>query len=383
MARFTCISGCGITSGDRVPTEFQYDKLLVDLYAGCTDRQGMSGFMRALGELTGSHITTLVHADLDNPSASSLLTIGAGPNEILSWSEHAGDNPWMQRYLPEIHAGGVCNGDAYLTRKELLASLYYDGFLRHIDTQHSLGICAAHEQSRAAFLMLCRSGRAGAYEEDCLQLFQRLAPHLVNAFALQAQFEYVDAQAVQLAHRQRGLFLLDAAWNWIGGNDAAEDIVAAGWWRGRRGTRLLAAHPATRSAWQALQRLAGQGGMPLQVIPVHDPVGQLVAFASVHQHSANAIGKQMPRYAMFVRPLKPAPLEPLASHLRQLFALTGAESSLVLALRVHGDMLLASKALGIAGSSARTRLQSIYEKTGMHRQADLMMMIDALAETVA
>lgn len=369
--------------GDRVPTEAQYDNLLVELYAGCTGGQGMSGFMRALGELTNSHITTLVRADLANPAASSLLSIGAAPDEILSWSEHAGDNPWMQRYLPEIHAGGVCNGDAYVTRKELMASQYYDGFLRHIDTQHSLGICAAHENSRAAFLMLCRSGQTGAYEENYLRLFRRLAPHLVNAFALQAQFEYLDTQATQLARRQRGLFLLDAGWNWIGGNDVAEDMVAAGWWRGRHGNRLEAAHPVTRSAWQVLQRRVSQGGLQLPVIPVHDLAGQLVAFASVHQHHAIALGKQVPRHAMFVRALKPAPLEPLAAHLRQLFGLTGAEASLVLALRVHGDMVLAAKALGIAGSSARTRLQSVYEKTGTHRQADLMMMIDALAETVA
>jgi len=39
-------------------------------------------------------------------------------------------------------------------------------------------------------------------------------------------------------------------------------------------------------------------------------------------------------------------------------------------------------AIGIAASSARTRLQSIPEKTAMHRQAELLLMIDALAECV-
>lgn len=73
-----------------MPTEAQYDNLLVDLYAGCTGRQGMTGFMRALGELTNSHITTLVRADLANPAASSLLSIGVAPDEVLRWSEHAG-----------------------------------------------------------------------------------------------------------------------------------------------------------------------------------------------------------------------------------------------------------------------------------------------------
>lgn len=360
----------------------QFDALVGKLYAGAADQRCMSDFLLALGDATASHVVGLVRADLATPSASSLLATGAAPEEILRWSEHAGENPWMQRYLPEIHAGGVCNGDAYVSHQEIMASQYYDGFLRLIDTEHSVGICAAHERSRAAFLMLCRSGRVGAYDDDCICLFERLAPHVVNAFALQIQFERLAAQASQVAHSQRGMFLLDAQWNWVGGNAVAEDMVAAGWWRGRLNTRLEAGHPITREAWKALQGKLGPGSKPQQVVPVHDSRANLVAFASVHFYNAAAIAENSPCYVMFVRALRSQNMEALGAQLRQLFGLTSAEASLALALRCDAEISHAAATLGIAESTAKTRLQTIFEKTGVHRRADLLLMIDALAETV-
>ena len=364
-------------------SEERYDALLGDLYAGVIDRHCMEEFLRKLGLVTGSHVTTMVRADLADPSASALLTIGAAPEEVLRWSEHAGKNPWMERYKPEIHAGGVCNGDAYVTHKKLVASQYYDGFLRYIDTEHSVGICAAHDRNRAAFLMLCRSGRMGAYGEDCTDLFQRLAPHVVNAFALQMQFEQLHAQASHINRHQRGMFLLDAQWRWVGGNSVAERMVAAGWWRGRLKSGLEPVHHDTRAAWKSLQRDFQQASAIPAVVPVHDAKGVLVAFASVHAYGAAAISQDLPSYMLFVRPLRLPDGETIDAKLRQLFGLTASEALFVVALRKQGDPARAASVVGIAESTGRTRLQSIFDKTGVHRQADLMSMMDALAEALA
>lgn len=366
--------------GDPVISETTYDALLVELYAGATDPLRMSAFLRLLGEQTYSHVTTFVRADLADPDRSALLTVGVAPDEVVNWSAHAGQNPWMERYLPEIHAGGVCNGDAYVSHRDLVRSDYYDGFLRHIDTQHSVGIRAAYAKDRAAFLMLCRSSQAGAYEHECDQLFQRLAPHVVNAFELQRQFEHLDAQAMQADLRQRGMFLLDAQWNWVGGNTAADKMIAAGWWRSRHLTPLEPAHAITRKCWLALQRNFDGGLRTQHVMAIHDRTAKLVAFASVHAYPSAVIGKHAPQYILFVRPLQTACPGALAAQLRHLFGLTAAEAALALGMRAHGKT--AAAVLGIADSTARVRLQTVFEKTGTHRQADLLLMLDALAETV-
>lgn len=145
---------------------------------------------------------------------------------------------------------------------------------------------------------------------------------------------------------------------------------------------LEACHPITRAAWQTLQQRFGQRVIAQQVVPVRDCKGTLVAFASVHSYGAAAIGENVPCYVLFVRPLKWADTEALNAQLQQLFGLTAAESAFAVALRRQGEIAYAAAAVGIAASSARTRLQNVLEKTGVHRQADLLLMIDALAETV-
>lgn len=363
-------------------SETAYDALLGELYAGANDRNRLASFLQLLGNATQSHIITYLRSDHFNPELSTLMTVGAGPDEISTYSEHAGGNLWFERCLDEIRPGAVFNGDAYVTRKELLASQYYDGFLRHIDTQHSVGICAAFEQNRGVFLTLCRSPQVGIYDGACERLFERLAPHVVNTLSLQVQFDHLDAQAGQASLRQRGMFLLDAQWNWVGGNTVAEDMVAAGWWRGRHLAPLEPVHVITRRVWAVLQRNFASGLRLQQVLPVHDRGSNLVAFASVHAYEAAATGKHVPRYVLFVRPLHPSNTETLSAQLNALFGLTSAEAALALAMRAHGKTATAAVALGITDSTARVRLQTIFEKTSTHRQADLLLMLDALAETV-
>jgi hypothetical protein len=365
-----------------VISDSQFDALLGELYAGTGNPEQMTAFMRALGDLTGSHITSFLREDFANPSASTFMTTGASEDEILRYSEFVGDNIWFQRTLPLLEEGAVLDGDRYVSQRELTASRYYDGFLRHIDTRHSVGICAAYQQQRGAFLTLCRSAGLGAYDEESLQLFRRLAPHVVNAFSLQMQFEHLNAQASQVTRQKRGMFLLDSQWRWVGGNPVAEEMVATGWWRGRIKSRLEPVHSLTRTYWQSLQRKL-QSDATQQVMAVNDKHGMLSAFASVHVYCSAAVGEHTPCYVMFVRPLYSPDTQAVNAQLMQIFGLTAAEAALALALRKHGDTAHAATAIGITEATARTRLQVVFEKTATRRQADLLLLIDALVETVA
>jgi hypothetical protein len=196
------------------------------------------------------------------------------------------------------------------------------------------------------------------------------------------QFERLNAQA-SVSMGRRGMFLLDAGWRWVGGNQVAEQMVMAGWWRGRLKSRLEAVHPISRTAWQRVQRQICEATCKQKVIPVHDAHGCLVAFASAHIAGGSSIAESAPRYLLFVRPLQSVDMDAVQEQLRQLYGLTTSEAAFALALRKHGHGPCAAAAVGIAESSARTRLQSILEKLGVHRQADLMLLMDALAETLA
>jgi hypothetical protein len=366
-----------------VDDESKSDALIVDLYGGLTEEARFRRFMTGLADATKSHIVVLQSHDFANLSASEATFVGIDADEITRYEhEFIGENVWMERSRNDVRTGSVLDGDDYVSRKELEHTRYYNGFLRNVEIDHSVGLCAAFERARAAFLMLSRTRRFGRYDEDSMRLFRRLTPHLVNAHALRVQFDHLRAQASQATLRQRGMFLLDEHWRWVGGNHVAEQMVSAGWWRGSLKSPLDACHPITRAAWQTLQQRIAQRVVAQQVVPVRDCRGTLVAFANVHAYGAAAIGENVPCYVLFVRPLHWADTEALNAQLQQLFGLTASESALAVALRRQGDLPHAATAVGITASTARTRLQSILEKTAVHRQADLLLMIDALAETV-
>lgn len=172
------------------------------------------------------------------------------------------------------------------------------------------------------------------------------------------------------------LVTLDAGRAWAAGNAAAERLAAAGCWSAVRGVRLEPVSAVTRAAFHAAWRRMEQGAPPL-VVPVYDLLAQLAAFATLQPRPGQ------PGAVLAARLLQPVVPPALGDHLRQVFDLTGGEAALAAALFGHGDLQQAAHALGITEGSARTRLQAVFEKTATHRQADLLRMLDALADALA
>jgi hypothetical protein len=115
---------------------------------------------------------------------------------------------------------------------------------------------------------------------------------------------------------------------------------------------------------------------------VHAADGRLVAFAGIQAYGAACGDGALADYVVFVRPLRVGDDGALGAQLQALFGLTAAETALALALRRDSELASAARAVGIAEGSARTRLQAVYDKTGQHRQAELLRMLDALADTL-
>jgi hypothetical protein len=357
--------------------------LLGDLYGWLNEPERLQRFLAKVGHATGSHVGALFRQDFANPTASGLVSMGVSVQEMARFEgEYAAENIWMQRTHERLRAGSVFFSDDWVARSELRQTRYYAEYLRSIDVEHSVGICGYMQRERCAMLTFCRSAHSGPYDDDARRLLEKLAPHFTNAYGLLTKLEQWRTLATRQEGRGRAMFLLDERLNWIDGNAAAEDCVAAGWWRGRRGGPLAAVHGITAVAWRSLQRELAGGALPQRTIPVHDAQGALVAFACLHACGAAAPGTGMPSLILFVRGVEPMEASGLGEQVREMFGLTTAEAQLALSLRRSGELSNAAAAVGIAESSARTRLQAVFEKTGTHRQIELLRMLDALAETL-
>lgn len=205
----------------------------------------------------------------------------------------------------------------------------------------------------------------------------------MDGSALANRFEQRNVRAMPAVRCRRALFLLDHALHWIGGNEPAERMVAAGWWRASRGARLDSPSEVTRAAlYQAEQWSQLPGTATYRAIPVYDRLADLVAFGILQPCALPASGECLSRYLLVVRAIASAGDSALAAQLRTLFDLAPDEAALAVTLRHHRGLQGAAAALALEEGSARGRLQAVLAKTGMLRPADLLRMLDALADTI-
>ncbi len=68
-----------------------------------------------------------------------------------------------------------------------------------------------------------------------------------------------------------------------------------------------------------------------------------------------------------------------AARLAAAYGLTRAEAGVALAVVEAGGLARAASRLGISRSTARTHLQHVFQKTGVHRQAELVRLLLTLS----
>jgi DNA-binding CsgD family transcriptional regulator len=126
----------------------------------------------------------------------------------------------------------------------------------------------------------------------------------------------------------------------------------------------------------AVQTSQGYGSDAGGVMAVGRPNGRRPLRIVVGPMAARrlALGPEPAAAVLFVTDPDRTPV-PAVDDIRTLFGLTTGEARLARALVDGLDLEQAAARLGLRVGTVRTRLQSIFEKTGSHRQADLVRRI--------
>lgn len=365
------------------------DGLLASLYAGISDGERMQRFVQGLSSAVGCHSGSLTVRDLTRRRHLSVVAAGAMADAATverfnTESGYVTDNLWFNRATARMRPGVVLVGDELASTSEIRQTRYYRDFLRQIDTMHTVALVASTRPDAVAILTFCGSAHRGAFTPGELALCRAIAPHWVNAFRLQRN--------VARASRNRSVmatYMLDGDMRLISASPAGEVLLRASVLRLAKGRTLEPSHPASRAAWGAAIRqltasaCPGAGDVCDDVIPFYADGGTLAGFGSLRPYGLHAAGAGVPEFVLTIDILARGTSQALGATLKRLFRLTDAEVALVLALRSEGDLALAAEICGIGTASARTRLQSIYEKTGTHRQLELQRMLDTLDGVLA
>ncbi|HEV2364570.1 MAG TPA: helix-turn-helix transcriptional regulator [Caulobacteraceae bacterium] len=281
-------------------------------------------------------------------------------------------------WKPLIHTD-----DQWMPKEEFLASEYYNDFLRPLEVHSVMMLRLGLTGDTISAMSIGRPEAWGPFEPSHLEAAQRVYPHLLRAFRLGQKLEPTLALAGELAavldQSAHGVFVVDGAGRVRHVNRAGEALLRRGVGLRVAACRLTATQPECGRQLEALIGAAttcepGSSKGGTMALPFE--VGRLPL-------------------SITVTPFQPPPAWPLAQahtalvcvtdleaggrppreRLRQLFGLTAAEARVALALFDGSTLKEAAEALSISAHTAHIHLSRVFEKTGTHRQSQLVALM--------
>lgn len=231
-----------------------------------------------------------------------------------------------------------------------------------------------------------RLNGAQPFTQCQLDLFTAVAPHLSRAAQTHYRFWRLDLQE-GLARRgaearSQAAIVVDAGGRVLFANDIATELLRTCEGIVIEGARLTAVDRDTaRSLRQLIAACActnSNGTSPGGALPVarRSRTALQLVVAPFLRRSDGAwwYGASHPAaQVLFSDPERDREIR--AGVLRRTFRLTAAEASLALEICGGGGRAAAATRLGISPGTARIHLQRVFEKTGVHRQAELVRLV--------
>lgn len=316
------------------------------------------------------------------------------PALVDSYRNHwwTGDRLWQRTNAAPV--GEVLHAERFVPRAELEHSEFYSEWYRRLDLDAAgLGVNLDVQHGVPSLCGIKRGRGKGSFSGEQVALFEALVPHLTRAARIHRQAWSLNLAEGLLSagidHHRDAALALDRRQRLVYANPQAEALLKAADGLQLSGGRLMALDPGAQARLDACLACCDAPGAapglreegleiprraagPLRV--------QVLPFPSARA-SANGL-------ADWPHPTPPAVLlllhDPDAQQLRRRlalqarFQLTPAEAEMALQIMRGDGRTAAAERLGISTGTARIHLQRVFDKTGTHRQAELVRLLGTL-----
>ncbi len=364
-------------------------ELARQLYAGVIETPPWQSFLQALRRETASRITSIMLSPPGSPVVNLQSTAGE-PEVDYAFRDQLFA---MDRFV-NLPDGLVTTLHDFLGAGELERDDYYNRFMRaRWGTGFVLGADVRTATGYIARLRLGRGVDADDFGIETHRLIETLLPHLRQAVEIFDRVHCLQVETTELndALDRLGVasFLLDVEQRVTQPNRSAEALFAVGDGIAIRSARLVLAgenakQQLARSLVRARDATDTHNGALARlteviVIPRRRGAPPLAIAVRVLRSPADLRSDHAPLVAVYVSTLEQSSAVP-ADVIRLLLGVTPAEADLAARL-VHGATIdEAAAELGVTRATARTQLYSIFRKTGLRRQSELVALI---AQTAA
>ena len=354
------------------------------IYGSSTDPGLWTRVLEIVGAGVDSSVSAVHIQARESRRARTVAFHGdAGDARVREYeSYYSTRNVWLEHGAHLLTPGAVLTGDEMCGDEILLRSEFYNDFLRRMDVRYSVRAVLASGAERLEYVSFGRPHRSRPFGESTRVKIRQLAPHFAQALRIHARLEGVEARrraaGEALASLSAGVFFLDAQGRVIEMNRAGRRIVES-----RDGLAIeRGALAARESASEVrLQRLIlgaasghAEGPLPLGgAMSIPREGGQAPLSATVIPTRITCLLADETNAAVVVLVELPAErrvdaLDAFASS----YGLSRSEAALTQRLLSGMSLRHAAVVMGIRENTARSHLKRVFQKTGAHRQGDLI-----------
>ncbi len=279
-------------------------------------------------------------------------------------------------------AGTVQTDSMVMPKSEFVRTEFYNDFLLPNHIQAMLNAVVLLDEGRQTVVTV---QGLREFEPEHIRLHRLLAPHLQRAIQLNLKLAQLElsrlASLEALNQLNHGAILVDATGAVLLANREAEHLFSKGGGLGLSHGILHGASPGDTARLHALLAQcatpgseAGAGGsLTLSRGPDRAPLSLLVV--PLRCQGLPAFMTDRPSLALVFVTDPHRKTKPLATQIQRQFGLTSAEASFAVEILDGDGIQAAADRLAISRSTGRTHLARIFEKTGTHRQAELVRLL--------
>lgn len=355
-----------------------FSRLVGALYASLVEEEPWAGFLTELRDQLRADFGTLIVSRATRVAPSLMVSPTGDPQGVEDYCHHLYRiDPFID--LPE---GKVVSNFDHLSEAAYKQSAFYRDYLQYEDTSHILGLDLRTSGGFLAQIRVTRRGHGQPYSAEERRRCERIVPHVRQAMDLYRRLQTARSEHAVYSgvvdQFALGTIILDQQNNILRCNGIGEAILAEADGIGRTGPRVVLDNAARDAEFRAFLRDAR--AMPetaaTPVFRIERPSGRrdigLVARpidTPDYLHAGSA-----PALALYVADPE-RQMKVTRGVLRDLFALTPTESEIAACVANGLSVHETADMLGVAGNTVRAHLRSVFAKTGVARQSQLVHLV--------
>lgn len=364
-------------------------ELLGPLYESLASSGLWGDFLRKLTRQFGCDMAAITLHGRGRLNPELLFSVGVSQRTLHEYTTHYGARnpftPWISKRV--LRTGSWHGRTSILSgKKEWTKTEYFDWVAKH-DLYYSVGGKASSDGATFTALSLIRERSAGPFDKKSAEAMRLLTPHFKWAFQIRQELRRLrsclDGANAALDHMETGVIGVDVDSRVVFLNQRAESILRKQEWVAIRQGKLTATNSVQAAALEALTASAalagaGRGTQGPNAITVNGKGTLKPLLVTVTPfRSSHFLTEERPCALIFLTDpsAKPAARANITS---SLFGLTPAECRLADLLLEELEIGATADRMHLTIGTARFMLKSIFQKTGTHRQSQLVRLLASI-----